>query len=602
MTDLELMRLYEPILRFTQGELFYPCAIDQYVAQCSLWERLEDGTQHVLAEQGDLTPARLAQFAEIPPGGVLYLRYVHEPVTGIEYQRWRRREDLPRFHAQGRLARVGLAPRIIDAFLDASLFVRGRTPGGTTAAAHLQYEALQQKDPRYVYYGRVLREGGYIVLHYLFFSVMNNWRSTFYGVNDHESDWEQVFIYLSDEAEPKPLWMSCAMHDYSGDNLRRRWDDPGLEIVDRTHPVIYAGAGSHATYFEPGEYLMQFQLQVFQPLRRAAEVIQHIWVKQLGQGEEEAERLKSQVLDTLSVPFIDYARGDGLAIGPDQPVTWTPIMIDDSVPWVHHYRGLWGLDTRDPFGGERAPAGPKYNRNGTMRQSWHNPLGWAGLHKVSPPHLSLDRLRERIQRLTTELNQVTTEASAAQQTLRTAELELSALRASEHLEPLLKQRQKDVQQQEAALNALYLRTASIRESLEAAEVHLQHISRGNLGDPRAHLTRYYKPQPPADVQTRLVEIWAAVSSGLLMIAFAGSLLIDSGNWLQRALIIIGLFLLIEATLKGLLPLVLLRFTLLLALISAGVLLVRYYEVAILLSMLALAHILIVQNLREYLGR
>ena len=27
-------------------------------------------------------------------------------------------------------------------------------------------------------------------------------------------------------------------------------------------------------------------------------------------------------------------------------------LIGDDTPWVRDYRGLWGLDTHDPFGGE----------------------------------------------------------------------------------------------------------------------------------------------------------------------------------------------------------------------------------------------------------
>ena len=75
------------------------------------------------------------------------------------------------------------------------------------------------------------------------------------------------------------------------------------------------------------------------------------------------------------MPFIDYARADGLAIGPGQAAEWTPVPIDDSTDWVDGYRGLFGLDTRDRFAGERAPAGPKYGRAGTVRQSWNDPVG-----------------------------------------------------------------------------------------------------------------------------------------------------------------------------------------------------------------------------------
>ena len=62
--------------------------------------------------------------------------------------------------------------------------------------------------------------------------------------------------------------------------------------------------------------------------------------------------------------------------------------VDDSVPWVDGYRGLWGLDTRDRFAGERAPAGLKYTRTGAVRPSWNDPIGFLGLDKVAPPTVS----------------------------------------------------------------------------------------------------------------------------------------------------------------------------------------------------------------------
>ena len=70
-----------------------------------------------------------------------------------------------------------------------------------------------------MYYGRVLRQGGWIVLHYLFFYAMNNWRSGFHGTNDHEADWEQVFVYLyepGDGGPPVPWWVAYASHDFRG--------------------------------------------------------------------------------------------------------------------------------------------------------------------------------------------------------------------------------------------------------------------------------------------------------------------------------------------------------------------------------------------------
>ena len=35
--DLRLLQCYEPVLRFTRGELFLPMAVEDYLEKCSLW-------------------------------------------------------------------------------------------------------------------------------------------------------------------------------------------------------------------------------------------------------------------------------------------------------------------------------------------------------------------------------------------------------------------------------------------------------------------------------------------------------------------------------------------------------------------------------------
>ncbi|MDM7913202.1 MAG: hypothetical protein QUS09_08910, partial [Methanotrichaceae archaeon] len=392
MNDLTLLQKYEPVVRFTKGELFFPCAVDGYLERCSLIMRDKRGNEWVLANEGELSATKLAEFKEVPADHIIFLRFVDEPMTVLEYQSWLLRPEKPTFKSQGRMARVGLFSRVIDSFFDASLLIRGVVPGGTTAAAEVRYREILSKDPRYVYYGRVVREGGYIVLHYIFFYVMNDFRSTFHGTNDHESDWEQVFVYLSDEEDPVPVWVAYASHDFSGDDLRRRWDDPEL-IKEGTHPVVFAGAGSHSSYFLAGEYLISIEPKFLRVINDVVSSLRLFWASTLGQGatsevvEEEARMI---------MPYIDYARGDGLSIGPGQEKSWSPILLTENMGWVEQYRGLWGMDTRDRFNGERGPAGPKFNRDGTVRVSWYDPLGWAGLDKVVPPKFLSRDLEEHI--------------------------------------------------------------------------------------------------------------------------------------------------------------------------------------------------------------
>ena len=41
--DLTLLRQYEPVLRHTNGEHFFPMRVDRYVERCALWFRPADG-------------------------------------------------------------------------------------------------------------------------------------------------------------------------------------------------------------------------------------------------------------------------------------------------------------------------------------------------------------------------------------------------------------------------------------------------------------------------------------------------------------------------------------------------------------------------------
>ena len=106
----------------------------------------------------------------------------------------------PRIAKSGRLAAVGLIGRVFDVIFRASLLLRGSVPGGVAAAAADLYERRMNSE-RCAYYGRVVRDGGYVVLQYWFFYAMNDWRTTFSGVNDHEGDWEAVVVYLAETAD-----------------------------------------------------------------------------------------------------------------------------------------------------------------------------------------------------------------------------------------------------------------------------------------------------------------------------------------------------------------------------------------------------------------
>jgi hypothetical protein len=501
------------------------------VAQCSLWTAGPKGEGSELVPAGELTLERLAAEAIRQRDRALYLRFVEHPFGHAEYVRWRM---LPRdrLSATARFTTSGMAGRVVDAGMRASLLLRGKVPAGVAAAAETTYRERLDSD-RFTYYGRVVRDGGYVCLQYWFFYAMNDWRSTFGGVNDHEADWEMITVYLAerDEGPPRPVWAAFSSHDYHGDDLRRRWDDPEL-AREGDRVVAFAGAGSHSGAFIQGDYVVLVDPVRIQPVIRALRRARRLlapWRHYTGDSPG------------VGLPFVDYARGDGVAIGPGQTAEWSPVLIDDETPWVLEFRGLWGLDTRDRFGGERAPAGPRYERGGSVRASWANPLGWAGLLKVSPDEHDITRpLAERVSELEREIGELDAKIDAARAELCGLRLQARSLVTHDYARSLAERRETELAEREAAVNELIAARSALAEERRA---HLETIAAGLAPEPpQAHIRKAHRPYlDEQDRRTRFLKLWAAVSTPLLLASAILILLVSPLAWIVDIVVLVLVF-------------------------------------------------------------
>lgn len=618
-----LLQRYEPILRFTRGEDFFPIEIDRYLQEASLWVENRRRDAECLVEPGNLTPARLAAEDLHDPDAVQFLRFT-EPLPPREmaehYARMRLASKASGDDFRpgtGRLARVGYTARMLDAIFNVTLFARGRVPGDTAAAAALAYDRMMMDEQSYPYYGRVVQEGGWTVLQYWFFYVFNNWRSGFSGANDHEADWEMIAIYLSAnemEAEQptgdddaaieawlyqfQPSWVAYAAHDEEGDSLRRRWDDPELERIG-LHPIVYVGAGSHASYFSRGDYLTEIELSFLSPMVRVFAALSDFWHERLRQYRSE-EADTPRPTNIFLVPFIDYARGDGLAIGPGQPHTWGPPQVltpqDD---WLVGYRGLWGYFARDPFAGENAPAGPMYNRNRTVRRVWYDPVGWAGLDKSPPPGHMLSLLEMRRTETQTQLHALEQKIDEAKQGARRLKIAADAVDNQPHLRNVHAEYRRQLSHAEDELATLQREAVILQEVQEALRQHAERVREGYRGSLRGHLDRPRDPMPEAAFRAgRLAEFWAAISIGLMMVAFVGLVYFARQYLIFGLASLLGLYVFIEATFRGRLTRLVTSVTLALTVVAALVLLYEFFWVILSVLTLAAGAYLLWQNVRE----
>jgi len=593
---MDLLRRYEPIVRYTEGEYFFPMRVEPYVAECDLWGVGADGRRTRLVPAGGLTAEALASWGARAPDQALFLRFVQEPLSAIALAQHRQHTDRPRFAAPSRLARVGVIARLIDAGFDLSLLVRGTVPGGTVAAGEVKYAAIRRRDPRFYYHGRVVRQAGWTICHYLFFYAVNDWRSSFQGANDHEADWEQCFVFLDEHADDSttPVWFARAAHDEVGSDLRRRWDDPLLQR-DGDHPIIFAGAGSHAAYIEPGEYLQSVPLRLPGWLRSLASVVSEFWTTTLGQGQGEGDDRSTPF---AAVPFVDYARGDGLAIGPGQPDGWIPVLIDDETPWIG-FDGLFGLDTEDRLAGERAPAGPRWARDGRPRQSWVDPVAFAGLDATPSPTRALAVLEAEARELDERAAVDRTAALELEERAQRLGARVAAARAAgrsdTYVRTVAAERDGAIEELRAirvGLDGLIAARADIAKEMDRAQS-------GDPGDPRAHLQLVVHPQDPSEIRrSRLLDIWSALSVAAAILLLGGLLITDLAPWWVGMIVILAGFVAIEALVRRRFLQLLLDLTVGLAIVGAAILLVTNLGLFIAVGLLGVGGIILRDNLRE----
>lgn len=607
--DRALLRRFEPVIHYTRGETFFPMDAETYVRECSLWVERPNEDPVCLVPAGELTLDKLAEERDDPLGSLYFLKFI-DPLNIAEMAAFRiqdithRDPDLA-FHAgRGRLARVGYVARLVDAIFTLTLLARGRVPGDTAAAAVQVYKALQKKQEKYTYHGRVVRQNGWVALQYWFLYPYNNWRSGFFGANDHESDWETIYVYLAPTEHEglKPEWVAYAAHDFSGDDLRRRWDDPEVQKLGE-HPIIYAGAGSHAAYFVPGEYLPTIELPFLAAIARLTHRFQEFWQHTIRQTRDEDPDNAIQhrnSLDIFRIPFVDYARGDGISIGPEQERSWDePILLDPIPNWAFHYRGLWGLFARDPFSGENAPAGPLYNRDGSMRRSWYDPLGWSGLDKVLPPNHAQEATRKQIATVDDRRRELAEQIASKEATLTGLALEATAMQEQPHLKTQYASHAERVTEVSDELKDLRQQYAENDTLLEALSHHAAHLRAGERGPARAHIRHAHYPATDTDLRLgRIAEAWAATSIGVLMISMVLVFFFYRQYMIIGLVVILAIFLFIEAGARRRLVNLITTVTNALTIVTALVLFYQFFWAVVMLVVLLAGVYIIWENIRE----
>src|SRR6476469_8487871 len=85
MNDSELLRKYEPILRFAKSERFFPMAVEPYLEKCTIFP---SGPQGVLGLLTTVSTESLVTRIGKLQSGEYYLRFVNDPLIDSDIWVW----------------------------------------------------------------------------------------------------------------------------------------------------------------------------------------------------------------------------------------------------------------------------------------------------------------------------------------------------------------------------------------------------------------------------------------------------------------------------------------------------------------------------------
>jgi hypothetical protein len=166
---------------------------------------------------------------------------------------------------------------------------------------------------------------GKLALQYWFFYVFNDWN------NLHEGDWEMTQLVFDATTPAQALERAPAEVGYSQHEGAERatWNDPKLERVEGTHPVVHPADGSHANFYGEALYL--------------------------GSSAEEGVGCDDTRGPTVDVrPVVDT-------------IPSAPASARSEFPWIG-FEGRWGELQPAFFNG---PTGPN------LKSQWTHPITWA---------------------------------------------------------------------------------------------------------------------------------------------------------------------------------------------------------------------------------
>jgi len=299
-------------------------SVDNFIADCRLYQGGEaDPAPSLTAQTLGQVPARLSKN--------YYLSYVADRFIGqtASWLKWFEDDGLVRFS----VSETEDEPEAAVSFgLMNNVAKTQQLPSEIVTASIEQYRPYQDFN-RYppVYYYRVMNNRGFTVIQYWYFYAFNDWGTSHNGMNDHEGDWETMYVFLENNT---PVQVAYAAH------IGKPTAYPWAQVPKHqgSHPLVYVGCGSHASYIAPG---------IYKPVSG----------------------------------LLEYTEGNSrVQLGPGTKTPWGEPVDLSQQGWALNFAGNWGTTFRR-FGlgivssGVQGPVGPAWQFDKWERPAWITSLG-----------------------------------------------------------------------------------------------------------------------------------------------------------------------------------------------------------------------------------
>jgi prefoldin subunit 5 len=243
-----------------------------------------------------------------------------------------------------------------------------------------------------------------------------------------------------------------------------------------------------------------------------------------------------------------------------------------------------------------------YDRDKTISREWFDPVGWAGLDKVTTRAEALEVIAGRRAEIEGRRALVRSELQDKSNRLRALGMDAEATRDQSHLSKLHESQTRHIEELSNEVETLREQLSDDEVLAETLQDHAERLRNGERPPARAHIVHAARPVSEEETRAgRVAQLWASISVAVVLVALIVIFALERQHLLSALVFAIALFAFIEAGFRRRLTRFIVSANIGLAIVGALVLLQHYFWQIIVLAVLAVGLYILWENLRE-LGR